>query len=232
MLFKDLEINEILALKELGSSIVLLDILLKKAKPMDKDKKKYFISLSEFSLLLDICEKTLKNWLENLEGYGFLKHYRKCGKVIVELLSFRETREWKIKTQDKEKRNTQSRLYRNVALIFKTIAIGFKNYKLRLKNNANLLRKNLLEEQEWDFLSPIKYDKKYRIQELNSAMLEFGGDNEIVSFKYEDLTGRRLPKTTCKFYRGIIKKRVSDSILNYFEIKEKPNKGYFHANYF
>lgn len=165
--------------------------------------KRFRLKKINLAYEFDVCEKTIKNWLQELMRLGFLCFNAKPKHLVcIQIKNYRQTQAFKDFVLGRS--NLPNRFFKEIALILKHI------------QQRNLER--VVKDKFLNFYSLIQSTKN-RMQSLQRVIVEFVSEDnpqENRSLTYEQLTQRGLPSIKCAYHRAIIKKRILQALEDYF----------------
>ncbi|MCI7484360.1 hypothetical protein [Helicobacter sp. 10-6591] len=169
---------------------------------LDKNNSKVFFNILHATYKYDICEKTIKSYLKQLEELKLIKfNYKNKQLYFIEILDYKQSL---IFTQENPQSNPSAdlpnRFYKDIALIIKNIARDFNKQTKKIN----------IDGEQYKLIAPSS-----RIHKLQHVVLEFESlkDSQMLTgLTYENLTNKSLPPLNNPFHQRIIKANLKKSL--------------------
>lgn len=150
----------------------------------------------------DVTNRTIKNWLFELQKFGFIEFkYKRFDLCYIQMKDYTKLQILYPKTH---KENGEpifpSRFYKDVQLIIKNTIKDFKDKTLMFENEKVVVC-DFSNRNELSFTQSIYIKTKL----LNDEQFEH-------NITYENLVGKSLPNLKCNFAQAIIKKRIKKAL--------------------
>lgn len=160
---------------------------------------KIFFNILEMSYRYDVCEKTIKLWLKELERLKLVSFSFKNKQLyFLEILDYKQSKLYKSliaeqQTQDSEPTPRPTRFYKNVAQILREIQKRFSDKTFEI------------DGEHYSLQTPRKKDKRkfVAIDFQNKADSQF-----FTTLTYEHLTNQALPPINNPYHLRIIKSNL------------------------
>lgn len=164
-----------------------------------QSQTKVFFNILEMSYRYDVCEKTIKLWLKELQRLELIRFSFKNKQLyFLEILDYKESAIYIAqKARDNiENANTQelpTRFYKNVAQILREIQKNFSDKSFEI------------DGEQYNLQAPRKKDKRtfVALDFQNKADCQF-----FTTLTYEHLTNQSLPPINNPFHLRIIKSNL------------------------
>lgn len=163
-----------------------------------KQNTNIFFNILEMSYKFDVCEKTIKIWLKELERLELIRfNFTRKQLYFLNVLDYKESRVYKsLHTQE-----LPTRFYKNVQQIMREISRKCAHQTLMLDNEIWRL-KNLSRKD--------KKISKYRLILLELQNIQ--DSSFYTSITYQQLTQKSLPPINNPYHLRIIKSNIKKSL--------------------
>ncbi|WP_334083447.1 hypothetical protein [Helicobacter typhlonius] len=171
-----------------------------------KQNTNIFFNILEMSYKFDVCEKTIKLWLKELERLELVRfNFTRKQLYFLNVLDYKESRVYKsLHTQEATNKIPQelpTRFYKNVQQIMREISRKCAHQTLMLDNEIWRL-KNLSRKD--------KKISKYRLILLELQNIQ--DSSFYTSITYQQLTQKSLPPINNPYHLRIIKSNIKKSL--------------------
>lgn len=192
--------NELLSYfeKTKNPKIFLFFIHLANSSITKKDSKIFF-NILEMSYKYDVCEKTIKLWIAELERLALIKfNYKHKQLYFVDILNYQHS---KIYQNRQDSKAIPTRFYKNIQQIMRNVSKTFAHKTL------------LFEYEQWNLKQLTRKDKKISTYKIVLIELQNKRDcNLYTSLTYQDLTQKALPPINNPYHLRIIKSNIKKSL--------------------
>ncbi|WP_394980613.1 hypothetical protein [uncultured Helicobacter sp.] len=165
----------------------------------NQQQTKIFFNILQMSYRYDVCEKTIKLWLKELERLELVSFsYKNKQLYFLEILDYKQSKPYKSlileqQTQDLESAPRPTRFYKNVAQILREIQKSFSDKTFEI------------DGEQYNLQTPLKRDKRKFVS------LDFQNKTDCQFFTtltYEHLTNQSLPPINNPYHLRIIKSNL------------------------
>ncbi|TLD93802.1 hypothetical protein LS74_000155 [Helicobacter magdeburgensis] len=182
-----------------------------------RNTRSVIFNILDTSYEFDICEKTIKSWLKQLENLKLLKtQSRKNQLYAVELFDY-EAAISKAENAETEQKQTQSTSSCGINLPTPTTEMPTRFYK-NIQNIINKIiktqglqeKKFKLDEEQWRLAPNQTKTKSYK-----KVIIEFENTHNsqfIALLTYEQITGKSLPSLSHPYHQQIIRANLKKSL--------------------
>lgn len=150
----------------------------------------------------DVTDRTIKNWLFELQELGFIEFkYKRFDLCYIQMKDYTKLQILYPKTH-KENREPilPSRFYKDIQLIIKNAIKNFKDKTLMFENEEIVVC-DFSSRNELSFAQSVYLKTK------------LANDDQFQrNITYENLVGQPLPSLKCNFSHAIIKKRINEAL--------------------
>ncbi|BAM33272.1 hypothetical protein HW260_00170 [Helicobacter cinaedi] len=179
-----------------------------------RSTRRVIFNILDTSYEFDICEKTIKSWLKQLENLKLLKTQSRKGQIYaVELFDY----EAAISKAETEQKQTQSTSSCRINLPTPTAEIPTRFYK-NIQNIINKIiktqglqeKKFKLDEEQWRLAPSQTKTKSYK-----NIIVEFENTHNLqftALLTYEQITGKSLPSLSHPYHQQIIRANLKKSL--------------------
>ncbi len=179
-----------------------------------RSTRRVIFNILDTSYEFDICEKTIKSWLKQLENLKLLKTQSRKGQIYaVELFDY----EAAISKAETEQKQTQSTSSCGINLPTPTAEIPTRFYK-NIQNIINKIiktqglqeKKFKLDEEQWRLAPSQTKTKSYK-----NIIVEFENTHNsqfTALLTYEQITGKSLPSLSHPYHQQIIRANLKKSL--------------------
>lgn len=159
-----------------------------------------FINQRNQTYKFDVTDRTIKNWLYELQELGFIEfRYKKYDLCYIQMKDYTKVQVLYPKQTHAEE-ILPSRFYKDIQLIIKNTIKGFKDKTLVFENEKVLVC-DFSNKKELSFMQSVYVKMKLAQDECFER-----------NITYESLVGQPLPSLKCNFHQAIIKKRIKESL--------------------
>lgn len=182
-----------------------------------RNTRSVIFNILDTSYEFDICEKTIKSWLKQLENLKLLKtQSRKNQLYVVELFDY-EAAISKAENAETEQKQTQSTSSCGINIPTPTAEIPTRFYK-NIQNIINKIiktqglqeKKFKLDEEQWRLALNQTKTKSYK-----NIIVEFENTHNLqftTLLTYEQITGKKLPSLSHPYHQQIIRANLKKSL--------------------
>lgn len=169
----------------------------------EKQDTKIYFNILNTSYHYDVCERTIENWLKELEEIELLKfNFKNKQLYFIEILDYKKSKIFRNKEKEAQEQELPTRFFRNVFQILKEIQ----------KEQQTLSYKIDSEEERYILDIPKKYkeikNRKYiGIDFKNKLNPQF---SKIIN--YENLSKNNIPSLNNPHHLRIIKKQIRNGL--------------------
>lgn len=173
---------------------------------ISKQNANIFFNILEMSYKFDVCEKTIKLWLKELERLELIKfNFARKQLHFLSVLDHKESSVYKSlqpqKTAQSTPQELPTRFYKNVQQIMREISRKCAHQTLMLNNEV------------WRLKNLSRKDKKISAYKLILLELQNTKDSNVyTSLTYQQLTHKSLPPINNPFHLRIIKSNIKKSL--------------------
>lgn len=179
-----------------------------------RSTRRVIFNILDTSYEFDICEKTIKSWLKQLENLKLLKTQSRKGQIYaVELFDY----EAAISKAETEQKQTQSTSSCGINLPTPTAEMPTRFYK-NIQNIINKIiktqglqeKKFKLDEEQWRLAPSQTKTKSYK-----NIIVEFENTHNsqfTALLTYEQITGKSLPSLSHPYHQQIIRANLKKSL--------------------
>lgn len=167
----------------------------------NQQQTKIFFNILQMSYRYDVCEKTIKLWLKELQRLGLISFsYKNKQLYFLQILNYKESELYKSLIAEQQAQDSDStsaprptRFYKNVAQILREIQKGFSGKTFEI------------DGEQYSLQAPRKKDKRkfIAIDFQNKGDCQF-----FTTLSYEHLTNQSLPPINNPFHLRIIKSNI------------------------
>ena len=182
-----------------------------------RSTRRVIFNILDTSYEFDICEKTIKSWLKQLENLNLLKVQSKKGQLYaVEIFDY-EAAISKAEKTETEQKQTQSTSSCGINLPTPTAEMPTRFYK-NIQNIINKIiktqglqeKKFKLDEEQWRLAPSQTKTKSYK-----NIIVEFENTHNsqfTALLTYEQITGKKLPSLSHPYHQQIIRANLKKSL--------------------
>lgn len=182
-----------------------------------RSTRRVIFNILDTSYEFDICEKTIKSWLKQLENLNLLKVQSKKGQLYaVEIFDY-EAAISKAENAETEQKQTQSTSSCGINIPTPTAEIPTRFYK-NIQNIINKIiktqglqeKKFKLDEEQWRLAPSQTKTKSYK-----NIIVEFENTHNsqfTALLTYEQITGKKLPSLSHPYHQQIIRANLKKSL--------------------
>lgn len=181
--------------------ILLIELSLK------RNSNKIFFNILQMSYKYNVCEKTIKLWIKELEKLKLLRFsYKNKQLFFVQLLDYKQSKLYKslMIQQANPNQELPTRFYKNVAQIMRQVSKNFIGKSFLLEGES---------QESYRLVLPSKQHNI--VQGYNAILLEFQNtkDTQFSTYRnYEYLTHKPLPSLNNPYHLKIIKANLKKSL--------------------
>lgn len=182
-----------------------------------RNTRSVIFNILDTSYEFDICEKTIKSWLKQLENLNLLKVQSKKRQLYaVEIFDY-EAAISKAENAETEQKQTQSTSSCGINLPIPTTEMPTRFYK-NIQNIINKIiktqglqeKKFKLDEEQWRLAPSQTKTKSYK-----NIIVEFENTHNsqfTALLTYEQITGKKLPSLSHPYHQQIIRANLKKSL--------------------
>ncbi|WP_394996076.1 hypothetical protein [uncultured Helicobacter sp.] len=193
--------------KQKNPKIFMFYILLAEIS-LTQNKENIFFNILEMSYKYDVCEKTLKLWLQELERLEILKfNYKNKQLYFIKVLDYKQSKPYKamLAQQAKTTQELPTRFYKNVAQIIRKVSKDF--------TEKEFIFDGLAQNERWHILPPTR--KNNKLAQYKNIIIDFQNATDTNLYQgmtYENLTKKHIPSLKNPYHLRIIKANIKKSL--------------------